>query len=694
VNNVNRRSEVELPRIAAADSWPAPAWALQERAILDKLNRAAVEYAVRYTRSDGTLIWRDEWPGMDGSDDPYEAFMNLALLYALGGSEEVGRLSRLMWESITWQWTQYGQIHNEFDAYYDWMHHGEGYLYFYFLGLSDPQSAKLKQRAVRFARMYSGDDPDASNYDRHKRLMRSPITGSRGPRFEMTVEDWVTHREILDDYLAPFEDIPGVDFASGKCRWSDDEIYGHIIRLMNERQAKGDVPLNLNVTGLLAHAYMLTGDETLCKQVQEYVGAWEERTVRNGGLIPDNVGLSGEIGEYNDGKWWGGYYGWRWPHGYMTIIEPVFNACANALLLTGDKQWLRLARTVIDKQWSMGRWQDGVWVVPNRHCDAGWTDWRPFNALHPIHLWYMSREQEDLERVLRIRIPDELQRIDIPVNSGRNAVTGKETKHFIGNTIPWFLFMQGRYEGYPELILQANMTLIDRQLEKMRSDTGDPLRWDWQDPLSIHRWQEVCPLYFEGLLQLMLGAPAHISHGGLQHASVRYYDGALRRPGLPEGVAALVDKMEGAATMDAPGVSDASGATGASGGLGVSEASNASEASDMSDGPGESIAAGQSIIELTLINTDAFAEREVIVQAGSFGEHRFAELVAMNAAGRAVEHRKLDDVWLSVALAPGSGLKLRLTMKRYLNKPSYATPWFDPADNVPLIIPRRVHSIS
>jgi hypothetical protein len=640
MNDGNRTREPELPGIAASESWPAPAWALQERAILEKLNMAATEYVARYTRADGTLVWREEWPGMDGSDDPYEAFMNLSLLYALGGNEEVGRLSRLMWETITWQWTQYGQIHREFDAYYDWMHHGEGYLYFYFLGFSDPQSLKLKQRAVRFARMYTGDDPEAPNYDREKRLMRSPITGSRGPRFEMTAEDWVTHREILDDYLAPFEDIPGVDFASGKCHWSDDEIYGHIIRLMNERQAKGDVPLNLNATGLLAHTYMLTGDETLRQQVQDYLSAWEERTERNGGLIPDNIGLSGEIGEYNDGKWWGGYYGWRWPHGYATIIEPVFNACANALLLTGDRKWLKLARAVIDKQWSLGRWRDGVWEAPHRHCDEGWTDWRPFNALHPVHLWYLSREQEDLERVRRIPIPDVLQRIDLPSNSGRNPVTGKETKHFIGNTIPWFLFMQGEYEGYPELILQAGQTLIDRQLDKMRSSAGDPLSWNWENPLSIHAWQEFCPLYFEGLLQLMLGAPMHISHGGLQHASVRYYDGEKCRPGLPEGVAALVDRLEG------------------------------------------------STLDVTLINTDASAARETVIQVGSFGEHRFIEAVAFNCDGQEVGALTLQDRWLRVALSPGSGLKLRLTMERYVNRPSYATPWFDPAIDVRPIMPR------
>ncbi|RXZ83729.1 hypothetical protein EBB07_04925 [Paenibacillaceae bacterium] len=629
-----------IPQITAEENWTAPSWALMQRAMFDKLNVAAVEYVARYTRSDNTLIWRNDWPGMDGSDDPYEAFMNLSLLYALGGSEEVGRLAGVMWESLTWQWTQYGQIHNEFDGYYDWMHHGEGYLYFYFLGLSDPESVKLKQRAVRFSRMYTGDDPQAPNYDKEKRLIRSPITGSRGPRFEMTEEDWVTHRGVLDDYLAPFEDIPGVDFASGKCKWSDDEIYGHIIRLMNERQAKGDVPLNLNATGMMAHTFMLTGDDTLRSWVKEYIAVWEERTAQNQGLIPDNVGLNGEIGEYNDGKWWGGYYGWRWPHGYMTIIEPVFNACANALLLTGEKRWLELARSVMDKQWSLGVQQQDGFAVPNRHFDAGWTDYRPFNVLHPIHLWFLSRAEEDLERVNRVDIPAFLQQIDIPVNSGRNAITHKETKHFIGNTIPWFLFMQGKFEGYPEQILEANMTLIDLQIAKMRSTAGDPLNWNWDDVNSIHQWQEYSPVYFEGLLQLTLGAPMHISHGGLQHASVRYYDGAKQRPGLPEGVAALIDKLE------------------------------------------------DNALELTLINTDLFASKEVIVQAGSFGEHQFTEAVISNYAGDILETLPIAGKWLRVAMQPGSGLKLRLGMDRYVHQPSYATPWFDPADAVRLIEPR------
>jgi hypothetical protein len=56
------------------------------------------------------------------------------------------------------------------------------------------------------------------------------------------------------------------------------------------------------------------------------------------------VGLNDVIGEYNQGKWWGGYYGWRWPHGFMTIIEPLTNAVMNAALLSGDTSKLNLAR--------------------------------------------------------------------------------------------------------------------------------------------------------------------------------------------------------------------------------------------------------------------------------------------------------------------------------------------------------------
>ena len=52
--------------------------------------------------------------------------------------------------------------------------------------------------------------------------------------------------------------------------------------------------------------------------VLDYLEAWAERIAANDGLCPDNVGPNGRIGELMGGKWWGGYYGWRWPHGVMS----------------------------------------------------------------------------------------------------------------------------------------------------------------------------------------------------------------------------------------------------------------------------------------------------------------------------------------------------------------------------------------
>lgn len=126
------------------------------------------------------------------------------------------------------------------------MHHGEADNLFRLLALCDPTGFRERQRAVRFANFYTGADPTAPNYDVQRRLIRSPLTGSRGPRFVVTGEDWETHRSVLDGYPPPFEDLPGV--AGPLCPWTDDRVYSAILERMNERMNRGDVPLNLTAT--------------------------------------------------------------------------------------------------------------------------------------------------------------------------------------------------------------------------------------------------------------------------------------------------------------------------------------------------------------------------------------------------------------------------------------------------------------
>jgi hypothetical protein len=294
-NEASSGSLPAIPTIEATEVVVPPEWALWERRLIDVMNQAGPMFVQRYTRPDGTLIWRDDWPGMDGSDDAYESFHTFPLFYALGGSEEIHRLARYEWDAVTWQFTEYGQIHREFDAYYDWMHHGESYTYLFYLGLADPYSLKDRQRARRFAGFYTGEDEEARNYDPVHKLIRSPINGSRGPRLEISPEDWSTHRDVLRHFPAPFEDIPGM--TGPRAEWNDDEIFARILAVMNERMARGDVPLNLIATSLVTHAYLFGGEQTYKPWVLEYLQAWQERTAANNGITPDNVGLSGRIGE-------------------------------------------------------------------------------------------------------------------------------------------------------------------------------------------------------------------------------------------------------------------------------------------------------------------------------------------------------------------------------------------------------------
>lgn len=619
-----------IPTLSANTRAAPPDWALLQRHLFDVLDAAALEFADRYARPDGTLYWRDAWPGMDGSDDPYEGFMNLPLLYALGGSRAVLDRARVIWDGITWQWTEYGQIHEEFDAYYDWMHHGEGYLFQYFLGLADPTSLKERSRAVSFATLYTTDR--AGNWDGERRLIRSPITGSRGPRFHQTAEDWSTHREILDNYLPPFEDLPGIDPYAMKCNWSDDATYAEILNRINARQARGDVPLNLGATSMALHAYLHTGEAAFRDWALDYTAAWAERTAENGGITPDNIGLSGQIGEYNDGKWWGGYYGWRWPHGAFSILEPLCIAATNAVLLTGDMAHLDLPRSQLDHLWSLRREEGGKTLVPNRHYDAGWRDWREMHPMYGVYLWMMSLAEEDADRAER-GLSEVFDTIDTGFSGYARNIGGH--MGFNGNTAQWFAFIRGRDPGYPLRRLQTTLETVAGQIDRYRADENDPQTMDhYRESMTIHMWQDLTPVLCEALVQLTMGAPMHVYHGGLQHASIRWFDATARRPGLPPTVAALVHGI------DAEGIS------------------------------------------LTLANTDPARPASAILQAGAFGEHE------IDRATLGETTRTVAGPHLAIDLAPGAVAELRLTLRRFARSPGYATP-FDDTDPPALLRPRE-----
>ena len=285
--------------------------------------------------------------------------------------------------------------------------------------------------------------------------------------------------------------------------------------------AKGDVPLNLTATSLILHAFSYDNDNKYKKWILDYLTAWQKRAEENHGIIPDNIGLNGKIGENMNGKWWGGYYGWYWPHGATNLLESTLISGCNALMLTGNTDCLNLARSQQDLLWSLGKKQDGHRVVPFKHTDNGWGSYRLMPSNFPIQLWNVSESKVDLERVNRLTDSEKWSKqID-----GRDDNGG------------WFRFVRGEFPEFPEQVLAANIDYMNQRLEMIENDDTEPETWD------VHHWQTRNPVWPQGLLQLTTGGPTAIYHGGMLNCRIRHFDLMKKRAGLPEDVSALVDQI-------------------------------------------------------------------------------------------------------------------------------------------------------
>ncbi|HUU22873.1 MAG TPA: hypothetical protein VM389_10095, partial [Phycisphaerae bacterium] len=124
------------------------------------------------------------------------------------------------------------------------------------------------------------------------------------------------------------------------------------------------------------------------------------------------------------------------------------------------------------------------------------------------------------------------------------------------------------------------------------------------------------------LVNQMTGGIMPLWHGQLHLARFRYFDPQRKRPGIPPHCAALVESM----TDDAA--------------------------------------------TLVLVNTGKTDARTVLVQTGAYAEHQC--LTVTPEGGKAIA---VNGTLFAVKLAPGTGQRLRVTMKRYANTPTLGLPW-------------------
>ncbi|MBX3012043.1 MAG: hypothetical protein KF832_11080 [Caldilineaceae bacterium] len=640
---------------ATTPCFPPPTWALLERQLLARMNEATAPFLARYVREDGELIWREGGTGSrDGADDFYESAFNWPLLYLLGGSDHLLHEGQRLWDSITRQLTRAGMVYKEYELGYDQFHQGESYIYFYFLCLADPTNELNRARAQRFAGFYLNEDPEALNYDPEHKIIRAAHNGSGGPRwgFSDSTEPSYGWGASMRIYGLPFHDLPNIEHYDDL---HDPVKARQMGQAMYERMGRGDVAGNLIVTSLVANAYLMTGDTKYRDWIVEYVDGWLARAQANGGLLPDNVGLAGQVGEYMDGKWYGGLYGWTWPHGYYNIGMAATVAGLNAYLLTGETAYLELPRSQFDYIWALGEKRDlrtlemslghhwlsaftaqgepqtdddyQMFVAPYRYGDHGWFDYQPLSPVYPTALWNISMAAADWARIEALRQAEKYDwRTVIPFRNKEDA----------GHEQPWLRYLAGENPTYPETILRATIGMVNHRLALIAHDQADLTK------VNIHHWQEHNPIICEALVQLTLGAPQFIYNGGLLHCRVRYFDADQQRPGLPTDVAALVETITDERTV------------------------------------------------VNLVNLSPTAERTVIVQAGGFGEHRFEtatydvrtsdypgtqKAYAPPPLVTKTETVPVNDRYVQIVLPPSTQIKLDLATARYVNQPSYALPW-------------------
>ena len=463
-------------KVAAAEPCDPPRWAVLQRRLFDVLDGAWRAFEDRYTQPDGRLVFHSRLgvppDDRDGVDDFYEAFFNWPALYLLGGADDLLPAAKRHWEGVTAQLTELGMLTAEYERGYDWFHQGEGLLFFYLLCLADPADSRFRERAERFADLYLGDEP--GNYDAVRNIIRAPHVGADGPRPGLGGGEpyFPWSPDGFAPYGLPLEGIDGITFY--RQLLTDDRLARRMGRVMWETMGRGDTAVNLAATSLAANAFMLTGDDRYRTWALRYVDGWLDRTRANGGILPDNAGLSGAVGEYLDGRWYGAHYGWSWPHGLHSVGTAAVIGSINAALLSGDDGYLDLGRAPLDlvmaharrlaprttpmslsKRWAQrfaGLEDSESLLVPYRISASGWHDYQPMQSALPAALWHYSQADSDLER---------LRRLEAGSSYDWSGVRAFRDKEEAGHEEPWLAYLDGRNPAYPEKILQAALRVVE-----------------------------------------------------------------------------------------------------------------------------------------------------------------------------------------------------------------------------------------
>ncbi|MBT3375074.1 MAG: hypothetical protein HN742_41125 [Lentisphaerae bacterium] len=683
--------------VARTPTSTVPEWAVLERRLIALLNESVDILLDNYLTPEGEIFWpesvRDFQTYAYGAvDNAFESFSSWPLFYILGGDRRFLTLAQRQYDALVQQFSRCRKtklgidegramalgrntlLVDEWFPDLDWMHKGEAAMFLYYLNLANPKNDTNRGRTLKIAEYLVGENPAGfePNYDSTHRVFRSSYFGTNGPAYEkfrhpIARQNWMT------SYGLAFHDVRGVatlldlDAPDNARRYG--EAYG-------QRMAHADTVTNLLSTSLALNAYLYTGDERYREWILDYTDGWRARCADNEGIMPDNAGPHGIVGETMDGRWYGGHYGWVFPHGFQFIADAMIVAGENERLLTGKRgrlDWVRDQFTTLSA-YAVTR-EDGVVLLPQKHTDSdavleygggsgepmtrpdrvtnqagytrkqqvdGWYEFRPPDAAHLAHLYADSFSLGDMSLARQLSRQTAWEQVT------PSAVKGKYKG---GQDSAYLHYLAGGYPDYPMDALRHSMSQVHDQTDALRAELDEaPGRigyapdsdQEWADLRTITcelrekyglRWTEATvhsyyqtfllyrnPVTTEALVHLTMGGVMPTYNGGVPSVAVRHFDAEKKRPGLPADVAALVTRLE------------------------------------------------WDRIELSVCNLHPNQSRRLIIQAGAYGEHRFATLRLEG------ESHTINGKWFELRIEPGCRADMAIGLERYRNTPSLEEP--------------------
>jgi hypothetical protein len=269
------------------------------------------------------------------------------------------------------------------------------------------------------------------------------------------------------------------------------------------------------------------------------------------------------------------------------------------------------------------------------------------------HLWHASMDEKDWDRIKVVRKGQKFRPLNGEGTWGQNTLDHLDTKKYTpSEPFDWknemiqgdrtmgkseyarLMYYAGENPDWPLMALKSDYQEMTNRMEFMRNDPRaiEDINKDDTYPNN--------PVILKALQQTTMGTPQTIYFGGLSRGTVRYYDFAGKRPGLPFDVSALVEKLE------------------------------------------------DEMVVIRLINLDPVDSKELIIQAGVFGEHQFT-IIQYNESPESkikpvADQKKSQEVhgkYVKIVLPPSTTILLEIGLDRFSNDPSYRFPWDDIIEN-------------